>query len=141
MNPALLVDPDPAYVPFCPSGFQSCQSENVFAYPHVYSIFQGVTREPNPVITSRHEDEKATQSSQMSRAFEFFDGAPTRENTQTEESYSVREYDRDDAIGKSRHKRTSFKSIDGEDVCKPTAVDSQKSDVSSQIAFCANYVN
>ncbi|CAJ0609584.1 unnamed protein product [Cylicocyclus nassatus] len=87
-----------------------------------------VTREPNPVNSSRYEDDKATQSSQTSRAFEFFDGAPTRENAQVEEAYSVREYDRDDAIGKSRHKRTSFKSIDGEDVCKPAAIDSQKSD-------------
>ncbi|RCN29373.1 BAT2 [Ancylostoma caninum] len=61
------------------------------------------------ISVARRDDDRVPQYSQMSRATEFFDGAAVREEVRTEESYSVLEYDRDDAIGKSRHKRTSFR--------------------------------
>ncbi|EYC18364.1 hypothetical protein Y032_0028g1819 [Ancylostoma ceylanicum] len=74
-------------------------------------------RDSAKVSVVRRDDDRVPQYSQTTRASEFFDGGAARD-VHTEESYSVLEYDRDDAIGKSRHKRTSFRSLDGEDVDK-----------------------
>ncbi|KHJ95155.1 BAT2 protein [Oesophagostomum dentatum] len=73
--------------------------------------------EDNTATTPRSPAD-ASPSDEKSRTFDFFDGGGAREDVQVEDSYNVREYDRDDAIDKSRHKRTSFRSFDGDNAGK-----------------------
>ncbi|KAK6761958.1 hypothetical protein RB195_022887 [Necator americanus] len=71
------------------------------------------SRECNQIIVTRLDADRLAHSSQKPCTSDFFDG---RENVQKGGSYRSHEHDRDDTIIKSRHKRTSFRCIDNEDV-------------------------